>query len=99
MRRLVYAIYVRADISISMTTSPRSESIIWPHHICETLPVENELADGRLVEVLQTWKSPALSVSAFYPQGRHLSPRVRVFIDWLVHLYAQRFGTHHSAAS
>jgi DNA-binding transcriptional LysR family regulator len=24
-----------------------------------------------------------------YPQNRHLSPRVRVFIDWLAELFAE----------
>jgi hypothetical protein len=27
-----------------------------------------------------------------YPYRRQLSPRVRVFVDWLAQLYAQRFG-------
>lgn len=54
--------------------------------------VENELRDGRLVEVLGAWPSTGLPVSAMYPQHRQLSPRVRVFIDWLAALYEQKFG-------
>ena len=55
--------------------------------------VEDELRDGRLVEVLARWTSRELVVSALYPYRRQLSPRVRVFVDWLCELYAQKFGT------
>lgn len=54
--------------------------------------VEDELRDGRLVEVLQAWTSPPLPVSALYPYHRQLSPRVRVFIDWIARLYEEKFG-------
>ncbi|GAB7521419.1 LysR family transcriptional regulator [Paraburkholderia sp. 2C] len=54
--------------------------------------VEDELRDGRLVEVLARWTSRELVVSALYPYRRQLSPRVRVFVDWLGELYAQKFG-------
>lgn len=54
--------------------------------------VEDELRDGRLVEVLNDWPSPDFPMSALYPYHRQLSPRVRVFIDWLSKLYEERFG-------
>ena len=54
--------------------------------------VEDELHDGRLVEVLADVPSPGYLVSAMYPVRRQLSPRVRVFVDWISRLYAQRFG-------
>lgn len=54
--------------------------------------VGDELRDGRLVEVLTRWTSRELVVSALYPYRRQLSPRVRVFVDWLGELYAQKFG-------
>lgn len=54
--------------------------------------VENDLRSGRLVEVLPSWPSPDLPVSALYPQHRQLSPRVRIFVDWLVGVYRERFG-------
>ncbi|HEY4353147.1 MAG TPA: LysR family transcriptional regulator [Paraburkholderia sp.] len=54
--------------------------------------VEDELRDGRLVEVLTRWTSRELVVSALYPYRRQLSTRVRVFVDWLGELYAQKFG-------
>ncbi len=54
--------------------------------------VEDELRDGRLVEVLGEWASPDLPLSALYPYHRQLSPRVRVFIDWIERLYEEKFG-------
>lgn len=54
--------------------------------------VEEELGQGRLVEVLHDWKSEGLPVSALYPRHRQLSPRVRVFIDWVKAIYEEKFG-------
>ena len=54
--------------------------------------VEPHLRDGRLVEVLAEWPSPGIPVSAMYPYHRQLSPRVRVFVDWVAGLYRERFG-------
>ncbi|BAX61532.1 LysR family transcriptional regulator [Burkholderia stabilis] len=41
------------------------------------------LADGSLVEVLPEWHAEPLPVSVVFPHGRHLAPRVRIFVDWL----------------
>lgn len=60
--------------------------------------VEEELRHGRLVEVLAGWKSPGLPVSALYPRHRQLSLRVRVFVDWVVGLYQERFEAPQSAS-
>ncbi|MDB5805857.1 MAG: transcriptional regulator, LysR family [Betaproteobacteria bacterium] len=46
--------------------------------------IETELADGRLVEVLEAFRPPPMPVSVLYPHNRQLAPRVRVFIDWVV---------------
>lgn len=50
--------------------------------------VTRQLANGTLVEVLPAFRAPPLPLTVLYPQNRHLSPRVRVFIDWLVELFA-----------
>lgn len=46
--------------------------------------VEAHLRSGALVEVFPDWAPPPLPVTVMYPHARHLSSRVRVFIDWLV---------------
>lgn len=44
----------------------------------------DDLASGRLIEVLADFPPTSTPVSVLYPSSRQLSPRVRVFIDWLV---------------
>ena len=53
---------------------------------------QEHLDAGHLVEVLAGWRSPGIPVAAMYPYHRQLSPRVRVFIDWVAGLYRERFG-------
>jgi DNA-binding transcriptional LysR family regulator len=47
-----------------------------------------DLEAGRLVEVLKDYRPLPTPVSLLYPQARQLSPRVRVFIDWLIQEFA-----------
>lgn len=49
--------------------------------------VARQLAEGSLVELLASYRPPALPMSVLYPHHRHLTPRLRVFIDWLVELF------------
>ncbi|MDB5973724.1 MAG: LysR family transcriptional regulator [Nevskia sp.] len=48
-----------------------------------------DLAAGTLVEVLPQWPPSATPVSLLYPHRRQLSPRVRVFIDWIAREFAR----------
>jgi DNA-binding transcriptional LysR family regulator len=52
--------------------------------------VEADLAAGRLVDVLPDCPPTPTPVSLLYPHSRQLSPRVRVFIDWLVSEFGKR---------
>jgi DNA-binding transcriptional LysR family regulator len=47
-----------------------------------------DFQQGRLATILTSYKSPEISIYAIYPESRHLSLKVRVFIDFLV----ERFG-------
>lgn len=51
--------------------------------------VETEIAAGRLVPVLQAFAAPANGIYAVFPQRRLLPLRVRLWIDFLKHHYAQ----------
>ncbi|WP_313516434.1 LysR family transcriptional regulator [Pseudomonas sp.] len=44
---------------------------------------------GELVPILADWRPPPYPFHVLYPPNRHLSKRVRVFIDWLVERFAQ----------
>ncbi|MFV8833678.1 LysR family transcriptional regulator [Aquisalimonas sp.] len=45
--------------------------------------VEDAIATGRLVPLLQDWDAGTLGIHAVYPHRRHLSARVRTFLDHL----------------
>lgn len=45
--------------------------------------VAGDLADGTLVSILDAWPPSPMPISVLYPESRQLSPRVRVFIDWV----------------
>lgn len=45
------------------------------------------LLDGSLVRVLPDWELPLNDLTALYPSGRQLSPKVRALIDFLVEEY------------
>lgn len=46
-------------------------------------------ATRELVPVLEDWQPAPLPVHVLYPANRHLSAKVRVFIDWAAELFAQ----------
>jgi DNA-binding transcriptional LysR family regulator len=51
--------------------------------------VETDLARGTLIQVLAEFLPPSVPVSLLYPRNRQLSPRVRVFIDWLMRAFSR----------
>jgi DNA-binding transcriptional LysR family regulator len=48
------------------------------------------LKDGTLVEILKKWRPQPYPFHVVYPQNRHVSQRLRVFIDWLLESFPQR---------
>jgi molybdate transport repressor ModE-like protein len=55
--------------------------------------IEDQLQKDLLRVVLPDLPPPPMSVSLVYPQSRHLSPRVRVFIDWIREVFTTATGT------
>jgi DNA-binding transcriptional LysR family regulator len=55
--------------------------------------VASAVAAGTLVEVLADLRPSPTPVSVLYPHSRQLSPRVRVFIDWLTQEFTTRVST------
>jgi DNA-binding transcriptional LysR family regulator len=43
--------------------------------------------------VLKDFPVPSAPVSLLYPRSRQLSPRVRVFLDWVVGEFARHGGS------
>ena len=54
--------------------------------------VEDDLRSGHLIEVLADFSGPGFPITALYPHRRQLSPRVRIFLDWVGQLYEEAFG-------
>jgi DNA-binding transcriptional LysR family regulator len=52
--------------------------VFQPHFI-----IADDLAAGRLVRILPEWHSAELGVHAVYPSRRHLSAKVRTFVEFL----------------
>lgn len=48
---------------------------------------------GQLVPVLPRWTSPEVPLHAVYPSARHLSPKVKAFVDHLQKRLAHRRGS------
>ena len=53
--------------------------------------LEELLESGAVEEVLPDFKPAPLPVSVVYAHNKHLSPRVRVFVDWIAKLLATRY--------
>lgn len=62
---------------------------------------EPPAARGELVPLFAGWHGEAVPLSVAYAPNRHVSAKLRVFIDWLVELMAQHapLGRVHSAPS
>jgi DNA-binding transcriptional LysR family regulator len=51
--------------------------------------IANDLKTGVLVQVLESTPPPSMPVSIMYLRSRQLSPRVRVFLDWVAREFAR----------
>ena len=50
------------------------------------------VADGSFEQVLPEWSSDSIPVHVVYPQNRHLSAKVRVFVEWVAELLSNHPG-------
>jgi DNA-binding transcriptional LysR family regulator len=53
---------------------------------------EDDLASGALIEVLADFPPTPTLISVLYLTNRQLSPRVRVFVDWLIDTIVPQLG-------
>jgi len=52
------------------------------------------LQSGQLELVLEDWSVDPLPLHVVYPQNRHLSAKVRVFVEWISELFADHPALH-----
>jgi DNA-binding transcriptional LysR family regulator len=53
-----------------------------------TFIVGDALRDGRLVHLLSDWSLPQISIHAVFAANRHVSAKVRTFVDFLAKRFA-----------
>ena len=52
------------------------------------------LASGELLPLFETWRLDPMPMYLAYPPNRHVSAKLRVFIDWVVELMALHAPIH-----
>lgn len=50
--------------------------------------LSEQLATGKMVRLLPDWRCDPIPVHVVYPHNRHLSAKVRVFVEWIAELFA-----------
>ena len=53
-----------------------------------TFIADSHLQRGELVQILPEWTRPPIPIYVVYPPNRHLSAKVRMFVDWVAELFA-----------
>jgi DNA-binding transcriptional LysR family regulator len=76
--------YFTANSSIALREALLAGSGI---ALVPTFVVGPDIREGRLRTVLPQFESPGHTMYALYPSARHLSPKVRSFVDFLVERY------------
>jgi LysR family transcriptional regulator for bpeEF and oprC len=59
--------------------------------------LDQHVQAGRMVRLLPDWTSDPTPVHVVYPQNRHLSAKVRVFVEWIAELFANHPYMHMDA--
>lgn len=62
-----------------------------------TYAAASAIEQGTLVEILRPWRPSPYPFHVVYPQNRHMTHRLRVFIDWLLESFPERIGLRHEA--
>jgi DNA-binding transcriptional LysR family regulator len=76
------AIRLSGDLETNSVVALRSAAVLGQGLICAPLfMVASELTSGQLVPILTEFMPFEFSVNAFYPHRRHLSTKVRSFLD------------------
>jgi LysR family transcriptional regulator, regulator for bpeEF and oprC len=57
--------------------------------------VQEHVASGALQPVLQEWCPEPIPIYVVYPPNRHLSAKLRVFVDWVVDEFARSAEVQH----
>jgi DNA-binding transcriptional LysR family regulator len=59
-------------------------------HLWPSFLVEEQLQKGELIEVLPDFKTAIFGVYAVYPSRKHVSPKIRALVDFLMQNLADK---------
>ncbi|MNV46472.1 transcriptional regulator [compost metagenome] len=73
------------DGNAYLTAGLAGMGVIWlPHYMSEV-----HLAAGELTPLFEDWRLDPMPLYVAFPPNRHVSAKLRVFIDWIVELMGQ----------
>ena len=79
-----HAVPMRGMVSVSSTQAYTAACLAGLGLIqAPRLGLADYIASGQLVDVLPAWRARPLPVSIVYAHNRHMSARVRAFVDWV----------------
>ncbi len=87
--RMVVAVNPRMNVNGPQVTAAAAIAGIGVARV-PLFAVARALEEGRLVALLEAFEISGLTVNAVYPHRRHLSAKVRVFVDFLVGWFERR---------
>jgi LysR family transcriptional regulator for bpeEF and oprC len=87
-----FAITPRGRLSVSNAEALVDAALAGAGIICALeMIVSRHLASGELIPILDDVRSTSqVPISVIYPQNRHLSPKVRVFVDFVAGLFPRQ---------
>jgi DNA-binding transcriptional LysR family regulator len=54
-----------------------------------TFMIQRHLDDGTLQPILTQWRNEVMPLHIVYPPNRHLSTKLRIFVDWAAEIFAK----------
>jgi LysR family transcriptional regulator, regulator for bpeEF and oprC len=63
-----------------------------------TFQAQEHIASGALQPVLLDWCAEPIPIYVVYPPNRHLSAKLRVFVDWVAEEFARSVNVRHKCA-
>ena len=89
-------ITIATDTAFSVNESTAHlTALLQGHGIGQTFSfmAQPHLKRGALVSLFDNWRRPSQTIQLVYPANRHLSAKLRVFVDWAVEMFAGRLST------
>jgi DNA-binding transcriptional LysR family regulator len=81
---------VPVQAAIAVNDSVAAKQLVMRHSgiaMLQDFAVKQELASGELLPLLRQYRSPEVPIYVVYPERKHLSPKLRAMVDFLVALF------------